>query len=203
MESESKMAPSNEQKLDQIHLQRIEQIKRAALKVFARRGIAGTKMSMIAAEAGISQGLSYRYFKSKEELFITLIQEAIEEANSAFEHVRELPGTPKEQIRTLTQNMLDESNKYSFLLIQNASVSDEVPAKAKQIIEHFSAKDSIGQLIPLFIKGQQLGEFCEGAPYKLLYCYFSVISGLMLQEKQIDEKNWCSDVDILMKILTK
>ena len=203
MESENKMAPSNEQKLDQIHLQRIEQIKRAALKVFARRGIAGTKMSMIAAEAGISQGLSYRYFKSKEELFITLIQEAIEEANSAFEHVRELPGTPKEQIRTLTQNMLDESNKYSFLLIQNASVSDEVPAKAKQIIEHFSAKDSIGQLIPLFIKGQQLGEFCEGAPYKLLYCYFSVISGLMLQEKQIDEKNWCSDVDILMKILTK
>ncbi|MFE5429352.1 helix-turn-helix domain-containing protein [Peribacillus simplex] len=26
-------------------------------------------MSMIAAEAGISQGLSYHYFKSKEEIF--------------------------------------------------------------------------------------------------------------------------------------
>jgi hypothetical protein len=41
----------------------------------------------LAAEAGIIQGLSYRYFNSKEELFITLIQEAMEEANAAFENV--------------------------------------------------------------------------------------------------------------------
>jgi hypothetical protein len=108
-----------------------------------------------------------------------------------------------EQIRTLTQNILDESNKYPFLLIQHASVSDEVPAKAKQIIEHFSAKASIKQLIPLFIKGQKLGEFCEGDPYKLLFCYMSVITGLMLQDKQTGGKNWNEDVDILMKILTK
>ncbi|WP_066069302.1 TetR/AcrR family transcriptional regulator [Neobacillus soli] len=197
------MAPSNEQKLDQIHLKRIEQIKKAALKVFAHRGIIGTKMSMIAAEAEISQGLSYRYFKSKEELFITLIQEAMEEANAAFQHVQQLPGTPLEQIRTLTQNILDESNKYPFLLIQHASVSDEVPPKAKQIIEHFSTNVPIEQLIPLFIKGQQLGQFCEGDPYKLLFCYMSVITGLMLQEKQTEGKNWSEDVDILMKIITK
>lgn len=197
------MAPSNEQKLEQVHQQRIDQIKKAALKVFAHRGIVGTKMSMIAAEAGISQGLSYRYFKSKEELFITLIQEAMEEANAAFQHVQHLPGTPLEQIKTLTQNILDESNKYSFLLIQHASVSDEVPVKAKQIIEHYSAKAWIEQLIPLFIKGQQLGEFCEGDPYKLLFCYMSVITGLMLQEKQTEGKNWSDDIDILMKILTR
>lgn len=52
------MAPLNEQQLEQIHDERREQIKKAALKVFARHGINGTKMSMIAAEAGISQGLS-------------------------------------------------------------------------------------------------------------------------------------------------
>ncbi|WP_420481830.1 TetR/AcrR family transcriptional regulator [Cohnella zeiphila] len=38
--------------------ERREQIKKAALKVFAGKGLAGTKMSAIAAEAGISQGLS-------------------------------------------------------------------------------------------------------------------------------------------------
>lgn len=48
--------------------ERREQIKKAARKVFAIKGIAGTKISMIAAEAGISQGLTYRYFQSKEEL---------------------------------------------------------------------------------------------------------------------------------------
>ncbi|PUB10475.1 TetR family transcriptional regulator [Paenisporosarcina sp. OV554] len=60
------MTQLNEPQPNNIHDERREQIKNAALKVFAHRGIIGTKMSMIAAEAGISQGLSYRYFKSKE-----------------------------------------------------------------------------------------------------------------------------------------
>ena len=67
---------------DRAHDERREQIKRAALKIFAQRGIAGTKMSMIASEAGISQGLTYRYFNSKEEIFSVLVQEAIRRSSS-------------------------------------------------------------------------------------------------------------------------
>ncbi|WP_163099866.1 TetR/AcrR family transcriptional regulator [Peribacillus alkalitolerans] len=197
------MTPLNEKNSDQINLQRIDQIKRAALKVFARRGIIGTKMSMIATEAGISQGLSYRYFESKEELFNTLIQEAMEEANASIGRVNLIPGTPMEKIRALTKAILDESNKHSFLLIQQAKISDEVPEKTKQIIQHFSSVDPIEQLIPIFIEGQKLGEFCEGDPYNLLHCYFSVITGLMLQDTQEGQKNWIQEVDIIIKILLK
>ncbi|MED3562046.1 TetR/AcrR family transcriptional regulator [Bacillus xiapuensis] len=194
------MSPLNEEKLEQIHIQRVKEIKEAALKVFARKGISGTKMSMIAEEAGISQGLSYRYFKSKEELFIVLIQEAMEEADAAMKQIGQLPGTPMEQIRTLTQIILDESNKDAFLLIQQGKTANDVPEKARQIIEQYSAKDPIQGLVPIFVKGQQFGEFCAGDPYRLLLCYFSVITGLMLQEHQGD---WTIDVDLLMKILKK
>jgi AcrR family transcriptional regulator len=189
---------------DNIHAERKEQIKRAALKVFAHRGIAGTKMSMIAAEAGISQGLSYRYFSSKEEIFTLLVEEALVEAQMAIKYVPHLPGTPIEQIRIFTKRMLDESHKHYFLLIQQAQTSDEVPIKAKQIIEQdqFSPKDTIDILVPIFIKGQQLGEFCEGDPHKLLYLYFSVIKGLMLQYMQTSEDYWLHEVDNLIKILT-
>lgn len=48
-----------------------------------------------------------------------------------------------------------------------------------------------------------MGDFCEGDPYKLLFLYFSVISGLMLQDVQIDKGFWIQEVDNLMKILTK
>ncbi|MCJ8009324.1 TetR/AcrR family transcriptional regulator [Lederbergia wuyishanensis] len=197
------MAPLNEQQLDQLHIQRIVQIKKAALKVFANRGIIGTKISMIAAEAGISQGLSYRYFKSKEELLITLIQDALEEAKAAMEQVNHLPGTPLEKLRSLTKSMLDDSNKYFFMLIQQASSSEEVPEKAKQLLEQFSKENPIQLLIPLFIEGQRMGQFCEGDPYKLLFCYFSVITGLMLQEVQADENYWVHEVDLLMKVIMK
>lgn len=192
---------TRENQSDYIQDERKEQIKRAALKVFAHRGIAGTKMSMIAAEAGISQGLSYRYFNSKEELFTELVQEAMEEAQLAIKNVCHFPGTPIEQIRTFTIRMLDESHKHFFLLIQQTQTSDEVPVKAKQIMEKYSPEDTINQLVPIIIKGQQTGEFCAGDPHKLLFLYFSVITGLMLQDVPTNEGYWLPEVDNLIKIL--
>ncbi|TCS93298.1 hypothetical protein EDD58_108126 [Hazenella coriacea] len=38
----------------------------------------------------------------------------MEEARRELEYVRYLPGTPFEQIRTLTKNMLDENNMFAF-----------------------------------------------------------------------------------------
>jgi TetR/AcrR family transcriptional regulator of autoinduction and epiphytic fitness len=203
MESEQTLTHINGSQSDGIHDERREQIKRAALKVFAYRGISGTKMSMIAAEAGISQGLSYRYFNSKEEIFTLLIQEALEEAQAAIRNLSHLPGTPIQQIRAFSENMLDESHKHIFLLLRQAQTSEEVPVKVLQMLEQYSAKVTIDQLVPIFIKGQQAGEFCEGDPNKLLLLYLSVITGLMLQDVQSYENNWQQDINILMKIIMK
>jgi AcrR family transcriptional regulator len=192
----------NENQTEPIYDERREQIKRAALKLFASRGITGTKMSMIADEAGISQGLTYRYFNSKEELFTELIQEAMDESQSAIKNIHHLPGTPTEQIRALTKIMLDESHKHYFLLVQQAQTSEGVPERTKQVLEQYSSKDTIDQLLPIFIKGQQTGEFCVGDPFRLLLLYFSVISGLILQDVH-SEVNWLEEVDSLMKILMK
>ena len=159
-------------------------------------------MSIIAAEAGISQGLSYRYFSSKEEVFTLLVQEAIDEAQAAIRNVRHLPGTPKEQLKAFTQNMMDESHKYYFLLLQHAQTSEEVPVQTKQIIEQYSPSETIEQLVPLFIKGQQMSEFREGDPHRLLFLYFSVITGLMLQNIPSTPGYWLQEVDSLLKIIS-
>ncbi len=45
-----------------------EKILRAAMKIFARQGIAETKMETVAEKAGIAKGTVYEYFKSKDEL---------------------------------------------------------------------------------------------------------------------------------------
>lgn len=182
---------------------RKEQIKTAALKVFSARGISGTKMSDIAAEAGISQGLSYRYFHSKEELFTLLVQEAIDKAQTAIRNVPLLPGTPLEQFKVLTRDMLDVTNRHHFILIQKAQTAEGVPKQAKQAVSKYKPKDTMDLLIPTFVKGQELGEFNEGDPHRLLLLYFSVLSGLMIQEIHSGEANWQREVDQLIKLLTK
>jgi len=51
---------------------KIERIRRAALKIFSEQGYAEARMADIAAGAGVSPGTVYRYYKSKKELFDSL-----------------------------------------------------------------------------------------------------------------------------------
>ncbi|MBO0960877.1 TetR/AcrR family transcriptional regulator [Neobacillus sp. MM2021_6] len=197
------MSPLNrQQQLDQIRDERREQIKQAALKMFARRGYTGTKTSMIAKEASISEGLIYRYFNSKEELFITLVQELMEEARRELDNVGYLPGTPFEQIRTLTKNMLDKDKMHAFMLMERARTADDVPEKVTKIFGGVSTNVLIEPIIPIFVKGQESGEFSPGEPRRMLSWYFTVINSLLTQE-EIDEEYGLPDVDVLLRILTK
>ena len=45
-----------------------DRILQAAMRLFARRGIADTKMDDVAKAAGIAKGTIYEYFKNREEL---------------------------------------------------------------------------------------------------------------------------------------
>ncbi len=56
---------------------RLVQILDAAMRVFARTGLAGSKMSDVAAEAGVSQGTLYNYVESKEALFRLLLDRGL------------------------------------------------------------------------------------------------------------------------------
>lgn len=47
-----------------------------AKRLFARHGYAGTNVNLVAREAGISIGSLYQYFRTKEDLFLTLIEES-------------------------------------------------------------------------------------------------------------------------------
>lgn len=197
------MAPLNEEQLHQIRDDRKVQIKHVALKVFSKYGINGTKMSMIAKEAGVSQGLFYRYFKSKDELFMMLIQEAMEESVSSIEKIYSLSVPPKEKIRTLTEVILDEGGKYYFMLIHQAHTSSGVPEKTKQLLEQYPLKLYIDLLLPLFREGQRVGEIVEGDLEEMISGYLSILSGVMVINSQENSFYQIPKVDLLMRILTK
>lgn len=54
--------------------QRRQDILRATFKVAARERLTGCKISEVAREAGISKGLVYFYFDSKENLLVALLE---------------------------------------------------------------------------------------------------------------------------------
>jgi len=56
-----------------------QQIIDAAVRVFARKGYFNSRVSDIAREAGIAAGTIYLYFKTKEDILITLFREKMAE----------------------------------------------------------------------------------------------------------------------------
>jgi AcrR family transcriptional regulator len=56
---------------------RHESILQAAAKLFAERGFAKTPVEEIAMEAGVSKGLVYVYFESKDDLLETVLERAV------------------------------------------------------------------------------------------------------------------------------
>jgi TetR/AcrR family fatty acid metabolism transcriptional regulator len=55
--------------------ERSQQIIDAAIRVFARTGYYNSRVSDIAREAGIAAGTIYLYFKTKDEILVTLFRE--------------------------------------------------------------------------------------------------------------------------------
>ncbi|MCG8349302.1 MAG: TetR/AcrR family transcriptional regulator [Chloroflexales bacterium] len=68
---------------------RQEQILRAAAACFARKGFHQTTMDDIAREAGISAGLIYRHFASKEDLIIALVEAHGHETRAQLDQARQ------------------------------------------------------------------------------------------------------------------
>ncbi|HET9981875.1 MAG TPA: helix-turn-helix domain-containing protein, partial [Ktedonobacterales bacterium] len=81
-----------------------QRILHAALALFASRGYEETTMRDIAAAAGCSLGLTYRYFASKEDLILELYRWL---ADQLDEQVRLLPvGSMADRFQALMSALL-------------------------------------------------------------------------------------------------
>lgn len=69
--------PRTKKQFEELRNQKIELIENTAMKCFAAKGFHNTSISVIAKEAGISSGLMYNYFSSKEELLKSIYLKGI------------------------------------------------------------------------------------------------------------------------------
>jgi AcrR family transcriptional regulator len=77
----------------------------AALKLFATRGYASTPVSLIAKTAGVSQGLMYNFFSSKEELLREMIKLGAEDIATSMQGYRTVSNA-KDAIRMHVQKTM-------------------------------------------------------------------------------------------------
>ncbi len=83
--------PRTSKQFETIRSERREAILEAALHVFAEDGYHSASISKVSKAAGISKGLMYNYFESKEELLKILIGSLLDEENARAVKVLQKP----------------------------------------------------------------------------------------------------------------
>lgn len=103
---------------DEYRAQRRDEIVTAAIRVFRRKGLAGTSMAEIMAESGMSAGAIYGYFDSKMAIVHEVAERVVGGRVADVERLAEgdrLP-PPSELVGVLLRGMLREIGSPSILV---------------------------------------------------------------------------------------
>src|SRR5690349_24893999 len=83
-----------------------ERILTAAERIFARRGFFAAKVSDVAKEAGVADGTIYLYFKSKDDLLISLFERRMQQVNETLKAAVAGIKSPREQLNVVIKTYL-------------------------------------------------------------------------------------------------
>src|SRR5215207_1547262 len=108
---------------------RRREILLAAANVFAREGYAAATLDDIAEQLGVTKGVIYYYFRSKEEIFTeiraTAIREATERLETNIARGRPPEVTLRDALRDLVGHIFDDLDRYANVLSAGHRLSDE------------------------------------------------------------------------------
>lgn len=154
-----------------VRQKRIKQILSTSLRLYCLKGIANVTMDEIAKNAKVSHGLVYHYFKDKEEICKTLI----EEGKTKFEQFAVI-GSKKEGaefFEFLTKNVIEAlkaGEEYAFYCYFFLSL--------KFNVEHYDENENnklYQYIVRQFQKAQDEGKFQKGDSLEFMYCYFTLL----------------------------
>jgi AcrR family transcriptional regulator len=179
-------------------------ILEAARRVFARKGKAAT-MADVAQAAGVSQGLAYRYFASKEQIYRELVEQALEQAGLVtVQPMRESSATPGQRLALLITRLVEYRRDHLeiFQLLDQVLSSDKPPDDFAEQIRR-RRESFLAEFRQLIVEAQATGEVAAGDPDQLVIAITVSLEGLVRFGLHHPEQfhRLCPDASILLRML--
>jgi len=150
----------------------------SSLELFVRKGFAGTTVRDIAKSAGVSPGLMFHYFPSKQAILqehtrvirfgINLMHQRLSNADDPLELFRDIA-------RSILDSFRESHSKNLFLLANQVLTFDSIPVPAKRAV---SATKSIEASLPLIVRGQRKRQIKRGDPHALAVAFWGALQGI-------------------------
>ena len=89
------------------------QILLAAAQVFAEKGVRNTKIADLARAAGIGKGTIYEYFRSRDEIFVEVVNLIMGDMESRLREELAIAKPPDEKLRSMTNIVFTSFDQFS------------------------------------------------------------------------------------------
>jgi AcrR family transcriptional regulator len=187
------MTPRNKELNEQMRKEAMSKITKAALKVFAEYGYHGATMNQIKQASGLSKGLVYHYFASKEKIFFHLVETALKISRSIWLEALKPPGTAWQKIERISKALVehafsDDNSLYFLIMMQALTQGKSIPGLLEYIIENSSHYNELPKLI---VEAQMSGDVVLGDPEVLTNSYFALFQGytlILLHDKELKKR---------------
>ncbi|RJP68063.1 MAG: TetR/AcrR family transcriptional regulator [Candidatus Abyssobacteria bacterium SURF_17] len=164
----------------------------AARECFFRNGFEATTISQIAETVELSTGTLYLYFKNKEEIYVSILEEGLE-ILYALMTSSERPSAPA---RELLEGYADAYYRFYtdygqyfdiMFFLRRPDKNIELEGDLKEKLEHKSL-ECLGLVESVIKKGIAEGDFRVVSPYEASRILWGTMNGLMLlHEKRTEE----------------
>lgn len=172
--------PRNEAQNEAIRAATRDRLQAAAITLFTRKGFAATSVGDIAGAAGVSVGLLYRHYRTKEDLFGDLV----EQAATGLDRVAALFRTEQPaaaSLRAFAAEFLDDiaaggATLEFYLLLQQAVLKGPGDPRIESLLDRHEALH--GETVRLIERGQREGTFRDGPAAALADLLYAALGGL-------------------------
>lgn len=201
--------PRTKSSLEQLNEMRRQQILSHSLRLFALNGYDATSIKDIASAIGKVHGLIYHYFKDKEEIFTTLLDQALElQYMPIFPH----PDTvdyddPTTALRSIITHIYDELNTpnsdfaYYFYLFLNMRFQKTAPQPRFRVPQKELRPFHI--ITGLIKAGQEKGVFEYGDPRDMAVIFFATLRGITYVRLHESSDYNMPSIDVFMNLFMR
>lgn len=161
--------------------ERKDQILDAATDVFAQKGFSETRMDDIVEESGLSKGTLYWYFKSKDEIILSIFERLFRREFMALEKLVDAEGSATERLLCYTDDAIEDVARFLNLMpLAYEFMAWAFRRKFVQDAFKIYIKKYMSILSPMIQQGIDTGEFREIDPYSAAITIGAIIEGTLL-----------------------
>jgi TetR/AcrR family acrAB operon transcriptional repressor len=173
--------PRTKEQFAEMRIATKKRIQSVALQLFAQKGYGTTNVQEIADKAGISIGLLYRHYKTKEELFNEMVEFALTgliRIIERFESDQSPALLMNEFINEIYHDMVSSDDLANLMILISQSYISRSATNENQNDVATVNKKLINATNKLIQRGQKIGKFVSGDSYEMALFFFAMIQGV-------------------------